>query len=411
MFKYKHQKHHINVDTKLTLDAKHNEMLNNFEKKQLYLPLKHNELNELINKLNQLSMIQIKNLSNEDLHEKFVITEKIKILEKEIKKLENNDEKISYFLSTSHILYNYYENIKNIEESENKPDEHPHENNTSIDQNFKKQNNIISFFTTNNNKINQPKMTISNYLQTTQNFQRENYRNDYLKLIDPNYLNIINNEKYHDFCNKCDIEMTLVQNEGYSVCENCGKTEFIVLDSDKPSYKEPPPEISYFAYKRINHFNEILSQVQGKESTEIPKDVIEQIIIEIKKDRKNISKLTPDKIKLFLKKLGYSKYYEHSSYIIYRINGKKPPNISPEIEEKLRRMFKEIQEPFTLVCPKGRKNFLSYSYVFHKFAELLGHDELKNLFPLLKSREKLHQQDIIWKGICKILNWSFIKSI
>ena len=45
--------------------------------------------------------------------------------------------------------------------------------------------------------------------------------------------------------------------------------------------------------------------------------------------------------------------------------------MSRETEEELRRMFKEIQIPFAKFCPKDRKNFLSYSYVLHKFVELL----------------------------------------
>ena len=81
------------------------------------------------------------------------------------------------------------------------------------------------------------------------------------------------------------------------------------------------------------------------------------------------------------------------------------------MEEKLRFMFKEIQNPFELHCPKNRKNFLSYSYVIHKFIQLLDMDEYLIHFPLLKSREKLYQQDKIWKNICKELNWEFINSI
>ncbi len=121
--------------------------------------------------------------------------------------------------------------------------------------------------------------------------------------------------------------------------------------------------------------------------------------------------VTPIKIRSYLKKLGLNKYYEHIPHIISRLNGKPPPIISPEVEEKLRKMFKEIQEPFIKVCPKDRKNFLSYSYVLHKFVELLGLDEYKELFPLLKSREKLHNQDLIWKDICTELKWHYIKSI
>ena len=86
-------------------------------------------------------------------------------------------------------------------------------------------------------------------------------------------------------------------------------------------------------------------------------------------------------------------------------------NHTSETEEELRRMFKEIQIPFHKFCPPERKNFLSYSYVLHKFCELLEYDYLLPYFPLLKSREKLHAQDIIWEKICKDLNWEFIPSL
>ena len=62
-------------------------------------------------------------------------------------------------------------------------------------------------------------------------------------------------------------------------------------------------------------------------------------------------------------------------------------------------------------CPNNRKNFLSYSYVLHKFCELIELDDLLIYFPLLKSREKLQQQDQIWKDICKSLKWQYIPSI
>ena len=106
-----------------------------------------------------------------------------------------------------------------------------------------------------------------------------------------------------------------------------------------------------------------------------------------------------------------NKYYDHAAHILYQINGISPPSMSKELEEKLRLMFKEIQAPFLEVCPKSRKNFLNYSYVLHKFVELLSLDEYKVYFPLLKDREKLHQTDMIWKNICQILGWHFIKSI
>ena len=39
-----------------------------------------------------------------------------------------------------------------------------------------------------------------------------------------------------------------------------------LIENEKPSYKEPPKEVCFYAYKRINHLREILAQFQAKES-------------------------------------------------------------------------------------------------------------------------------------------------
>lgn len=116
-------------------------------------------------------------------------------------------------------------------------------------------------------------------------------------------------------------------------------------------------------------------------------------------------------MKSILKKLGYNKYYEHKAHIISKLSGIPPPTISRDTENKLRKMFKQIQIPFENNRPKNRTNFLSYSYVLHKFCQLLELDDFIKCFPLLKSRDKLRQQDDIWKRICKDLTWEFIPSI
>jgi hypothetical protein len=206
--------------------------------------------------------------------------------------------------------------------------------------------------------------------------------------------------------------MYLIPVESVLICKKCGETEDIIINSDKPSYKDPPREVSYFAYKRINHFNEWLAQFQAKESTEIPAEVYTKIVDELNRQKiYDYSKnLYPEKIREILKKLRYNKYYEHVPHIINHLNGVPAPSMNRMVEEKLRTMFKEIQTPFVKYCPSNRKNFLSYSYVLHKFCELLSLDEYLVCFPLLKSREKLQQQDNIWEKICRDLQWEYIAS-
>lgn len=160
-----------------------------------------------------------------------------------------------------------------------------------------------------------------------------------------------------------------------------------------------------------NHFNEWLSQFQAKESTDISDDVYDKILAEIKKQRLLDKLMTPKKMRSILKKLGYNKYYEHVQHIINKVSGIPPPKMTREVEEKFRQMFKQCQEPFTIFCPKDRKNFLSYSYTLHKFCELLEIHDFLPCFPLLKSQDKLKEQDRIWKQICNYLGWEFKSSI
>jgi len=213
-------------------------------------------------------------------------------------------------------------------------------------------------------------------------------------------------------CAECGTDMEFSQNEAMLFCPECGLTEFILIDSDRPSYKDPPRESSYYAYKRINHFNELLAQFQAKGSTEIPQDIFDQIVAELQKQRiTDFKSLKPRQMREVLRKLKLNRQYDHIPYIISRLNGSAAPVMDRETEEKLRHMFKEIQPSFQKHCPKNRRNFLSYSYVLYKFCELLELDEFLASFPLLKNRDKLYQQSKVWQCICSEMGWQFIPGV
>ena len=215
-----------------------------------------------------------------------------------------------------------------------------------------------------------------------------------------------------EHCSQCNVAREEITSEGILVCPKCGSEEYALVVSDFPSFRDPPKERNNYAYKKINHLNEILNQFQAKESTIIPDDVMNEVVLEIRKRRiDNIADLSEEDIRQILKKLGRSKYYEHRAHILSRLNGNPPPTITPEIEEKIRAMFQEIQAPFLLYCPNDRTNFLSYSYILYKFFELLELDEYKVYFPLLKSRDRLIAHDMIWAKICSYLRWQFISSV
>ena len=145
---------------------------------------------------------------------------------------------------------------------------------------------------------------------------------------------------------------------------------------------------------------------------DVPDEVIEKVRAEFKKNRiSSTSEIKPSKVKQYLKKLGYSAYYENIHTIANTISGMPTLKLSLELEKKLKDMFNLIQDPFYKHKSPKRKNFLSYNYVLYKFCELLGEDDLLIYFPLLKCQKNLHVQDTIWRKICSELSWEFIATV
>lgn len=226
-------------------------------------------------------------------------------------------------------------------------------------------------------------------------------------------VNMIHDENERDVCECGSYQFVL--DKGYRTCDRCGIT-IPWQDTTRGglTYDDPREEVHMYPYRRANHFQEWLIQCQAKQSTTLPDSVFESISGELRKRRMDVHELNSVSMKSIMKALRLNKYYEHIAYIMYKMTGKQPLRLSVEIEERMKKMFNEIQEPFDkvvqVIAPK-RKNFLSYSFVLRKFAELMELDEIIDSFPLLKSRDKLHVQDAIWKAMCEELSWRFIPSL
>lgn len=215
-----------------------------------------------------------------------------------------------------------------------------------------------------------------------------------------------------DICAGCGKNNTLILDVCRScfVCEECGCTKFTFISTDRTSYvKTPMVECNNFSYRRYDHFVEWLNKFHNIEKSKIPSTVIDQIKNEIKKLQ--INHTTSDTLIQILKKTGNSKFTGQVYQILSLLQHKKLPTLPKQIQSKMKTMFKETQQPFAVLCPTSRTNFLSYSYVIRKFLEILKQNEYIKFFPLLKSKEKLYQQDLIWKDMCRYLNWPYNPSI
>lgn len=394
---------------KTTLDHKHSEVINSINSKEKEIPNMEKKIKSLSKNLSKFDNIPNSELSENDLEEKLNITEEIKEMQDLIIHLKNSQEKNDYLLSTSLMLYHYFDENSTYVESHAKK---------SKSNKSSSKKTVLDFFSK-SKKVEEPVKKVSptkpknNDVKTIFKNKKQ-IMDTYMSIVDKNYVKTINHlsSEEIDMCNKCNEPRIFDSTHGVLICPECGVEEKILIDSDTPSYKEPPREITYFAYKKINHANEFLSQFQAKESTDINNEIFEKIVDELKKETYiNIKTVSPQKIREILKKLELTKYYEHCHYITNRLTGKPAPTIDSELEETLRNMFKEVQGPWMKFCPPERANFFSYPYIFYKFFQLLEKDEYLPYCRLLKSREKLQEHDEVWRKICRELRWQFIPTV
>jgi hypothetical protein len=365
-----------------TIDEKHTEMLNHFH------ILETKTIPELIEQKKQLKshLLKVKHKIEEYMDTK----DKIKEITREIKDLQK--EKTVYFLKNSKYIFEYFEEKKKISSGDNKQNE-----------------NILNAFF----KIKAKSEDSSNVNSTKYKQSKYMYQN-FWKNINNEILNIQDYVIPSDICCICRKgELIPHEEEGILICNNnkCGKFITYIVDTSKPSNKEPPNEVSYTAYIRLNHFKEILSQFQAKETTQIPDKVIEDIKNRIKKERiTDMSLLDYNKMRDILKKLNLNKYFEHIQYI-NSLFGIKPPNMSEELYEILCVLFIEIQKPWAIHCPPNRTNFFNYTYTLYQLCVLLDQTQYLPYIVLLKDREKQIEQDMIWKLVCNDLDWEFIPTV
>ena len=373
----------INKKNTTTLDGKHKEFMNKF------MTDEYDKISELKKEYQEHKKFLINSTSNSNstsIENIMEIKDRMIEITQIIKELKN--KKNDYFLDNSKFIFEYFENKKDISNNENKF-KNCQSKSQLVDKFFKIKHENNNF----NENIN------------------KNIVQKYLCNIDESFLDINTFIRATDICQYCfKGELIPLDDEGVLICNNCSVNVPYLIENEKPSYKEPPKEVCFYAYKKINHFKEILAQYQGKETTQIPPDVVELIKQQIKKERIELEQLTHYKTKEILKKLGFNKYYEHIAFIKNKL-GIKPPVMSPELEETLCNLFMELQSPYAKNCPDYRVNFLNYYYVLYKLCELLGEDQYLDDIPMLKDREKLIEQDETWKKMCEELNWEFLATV
>jgi hypothetical protein len=261
----------LSNEKNITIDAKHNEMISHFKNLQNSLPSLKEELKKLISEYNNKDPTKKNDL--EYIVYRDNLKDNINKIKSKINSIVNNDDLNNYYLEVGTLLHGYYENIENSK-TDNTPNisENFEENLLSTEENIinnnienKNYNSVLNFFNNrtdniediqNKNENVYTSMKISDFVKEEAKFQKKNILEEYLQKIDPNYISRIKIDVNICNCPKCDIEMVVYTSDGLQICESCGFQQNILIESDKPSFKDPPLEVCYFTYKRVNHLNE-----------------------------------------------------------------------------------------------------------------------------------------------------------
>lgn len=383
------------TDKRSSINEIHETKMKNFLEYYATLPKKRKELEKLEKEYSILKDLtyQQQKEQNKDSFEQKEIIEKLK---EEIIQMENQTDMLNYLSNVQHIFMKIDNNDNdNVEETEEE---------------------ISSVL---KDKIN---AGIKKYIKITKKNNRENLVDEFINAM--NGVGEVNennkNLKKLFKCDKCNSYLLNDSSKCNLVCEKCG-TMKQWQDPDLAQWSDEVDFSKTYRYKKLGYFIEHLYRMQAQECTTIPDYVINNVLMKLREKRINSNEKIDKKIiKIILKELDMTNYYDNINSIIRTISGKEAPKFPEYLEEKLISMFMRTLEPFEKnknLIP-SRSNYLSYPYAIRKLLEILSKTEPESqasqfiqYFGLLKSRNKTWEHERVWKKICKENNWPFIPSI
>mgnify|MGYP003685789645 FL=1 len=217
---------------------------------------------------NPVKMVSTSTIKSYD--EYYVLLEEKNDLIKRVEKVNNQEDIADYYLENGELIFQYYDQKRNPNFMKKK----------RTSQNAKKtmkKDSIIYYLMKNRRKspeeakteekevVEEDTASIAKpddgiYKGMLKYIGKNDIIDKYMRRMDPNYQIPLEYDDHIDYCDNCKCSMMVVHSEGIVRCEKCGMQEDILIDSDKPSFKDPPREMSYFSYKKLNHLAEYLGR-------------------------------------------------------------------------------------------------------------------------------------------------------
>jgi len=168
---------------------------------------------------------------------------------------------------------------------------------------------------------------------------------------------------------------------------------------------------NYYAYKRIDHFNEVINQFNNDRNLP-PDEVMDKLRNDFVQDGIDLAQLNSNTVKIYLKRnadLHYNRYYDTMFHIAAHFHGRPLPIFDEDQKNNLRWLFQQAISVWNEICNQhfpGRFNFLGYNFVIYKMCQFFGYHEFLDYFPRLKSQAKRKDSDKAWRLILEKLELS-----
>lgn len=347
-----------------------------------------NKLNEYKNKLNEIELsLQNKNIKKRILSE---LLNSKKELENHINNIENNTFLHFYISETGELLEKYKEILRIPLKVSfmGKP----------IKNNKEKQNIINKYLDIANKYVNIELIIDNNQKKSPQ------------KLID---------KKNKIICENCGSkDFDIIEGNIY-ICINCSVQQIVLKNVSSYKDNDRINITSKYCYDRKIHFRDCINQYQGKQNSNIPQKIYDQLenqfelhhlLVGDKNTPKEIrfQNITKKHISIFLKELDYTNHNENINLIHYNMTGKKPDDIG-YLEDKLLEDFDTLTELYDKKFKHiDRKNFINTQYVLYQLLLRHKHRCDKEDFAMLKTIDRKAFHDDIMKTCFEALGWNFV---
>ena len=217
--------------------------------------------------------------------------------------------------------------------------------------------------------------------------------------------------KKHDryFCLDCKLRKIVDYEKSTLVCTKCGVFEYYPVHVQSYNHTMRYSRRKCI-YKRSDNFKTIIDRFIYGGNKVVPDDIMKTIRNEIH-DEANILynytiSITIPILECILKRNKMMKYKNSIYFIYFKLSGVPFPCNTMEGYNSILKAFNVVSTIYDKYKPKGRKNFLNYSFVLKQILIVLGKNDYAKYIPPLKTNSKQKELERIWELITKDPEWS-----